>query len=141
MRNGDFTERGDMIYDPLTTDPNTFARQLINPANPFVIPADRINPTGQNVVNLYPLPNLPGITNNYVLNSGRRNNQDTYDIRVDHRLTDKDQIFGSLSFGNVDSHRPGTLGDLGGDACCPSNSKNRDYHFGLGWTHFGPYSE
>src|SRR5438874_8366277 len=35
MRHGDFTERGDMIYDPLTTDPNTSERALINPGNPF----------------------------------------------------------------------------------------------------------
>jgi hypothetical protein len=139
MHHGDFTERGDMIYDPLTTDPNTFTRALINPANPFVIPADRINPTGQKVIDLYPLPNLPGIVNNLVLNTGRRNDQDTFDVRVDHRLTDQDQIFGSYSFGNVDSHRPGTLGDLGGDYCCPSDSTNRNHHLGLGWTHtFSP---
>src|SRR5207249_835760 len=42
MRHGDFTERGDMIYDPLTTDPNTSARALIDPGNPFVIPSNRV---------------------------------------------------------------------------------------------------
>jgi hypothetical protein len=135
MRQGDFSERGDMIYDPFTTDPDTFARKLVNPGNPFVIPADRINPVGKNIIDLYPLPNMPGIANNYVLNTGRSNNQDTFDIRVDVRITDKDQFFSSYSFGNVDSHRPGVLGDLGGDYCCPSNSKNRSHHMGLGWTH------
>src|SRR5213592_3103621 len=44
MHHGDFTERGDMIYDPMTTDPNTSARALINPGNPFVIPSTRVNP-------------------------------------------------------------------------------------------------
>ena len=139
MRHGDFSERGDMIYDPYSTDPNTSSRQLINPSNPFVIPADRIDPVGQNVVNLFPLPNLPGITNNLAFSAKRRNTQDSFDIRVDHRLADSDQIFGSYSFGNVDSHRPGTLGDLGGTDCCPSDSKNRNHHLGLGWTHtFSP---
>ena len=135
MRHGDFTERGDMIYDPLTTDPNTSARALIDPGNPFVIPSNRVNPVGQKIVDLYPFPNLPGITNNLVLNSKRANDQDSFDIRVDHRISGRDQFFSSYSFGNVDSHRPGTLGDLGGDACCPSNSKNRNHHLGMGWTH------
>ncbi|PYV89077.1 MAG: hypothetical protein DMG05_14460, partial [Acidobacteria bacterium] len=139
MHHGDFTERGDMIYDPMTTDPDTFARALINPGNPFAIPADRISPIGQKIIDLFPLPNLPGVANNFVLNSNRKNDQDSFDIRLDHRISDQDQFFGSYSFGNVDSHRPGTLGDLGGDVCCPSDSKNRNHHLGLGWTHtFGP---
>jgi len=139
MRRGDFTERGDLIYDPLTTNPDTFERALINPGNPLVIPADRINSVGQSIANLYPLPNLPGISNNLVLNNKRTNDQDSFDIRVDHRLSERDQFFGAYSFGNVDSHRPATLGDLGGDYCCPSDSKNRSHHFGAGWTHsFGP---
>src|SRR5436309_3497397 len=139
MHHGDFTERGDMIYDPLTTDPNTFARALINPNTPFAIPADRISPIGQKIIDLFPLPNLPGVANNFVLNSNRKNDQDSFDIRLDHRISDQDQFFGSYSFGNVDSHRPGTLGDLGGDVCCPSYSKNRNHHLGMRWTHtFGP---
>ncbi|MGH9430258.1 MAG: carboxypeptidase regulatory-like domain-containing protein, partial [Terriglobia bacterium] len=63
MRNGDFTELATPIYDPLSTDPATGARSLINPSDPMVIPASRINSAGQKVTNLYPLPNLPGIFN------------------------------------------------------------------------------
>ena len=136
MRQGDFSERGDIIYDPFTTDPDTFARKLVNPDNPSVIPADRINPVGKNIIDLYPLPNLPGIVNNYVLNAGRRNNQDTFDIRVDYRITDKDQFFSSYSFGNVESHRPGTLGDLGGDRVL---SKRLNESVSTFWSRLDPH--
>ena len=59
MRNGDFSELGKPIYDPNTTNLATGARQLINPSNPMVIPAGRINAVGQNIVNLFLLPTFP----------------------------------------------------------------------------------
>src|SRR5215469_10529005 len=66
MRNGDFTQLGTALYDPYTTDPQTAQRQLLNPANQYVIPANRINPVGQSLVDLFPPPNLPGSFNNFV---------------------------------------------------------------------------
>lgn len=141
MRNGDFSELGTAIYNPMTTDPNTGARQLMDPANPMTIPANRINPVGQKIVNLYPLPNLPGAGtfDNFLLNPKLINNQDSFDIRGDHRFREQDQLFVHYSFGDVDSIRPASLGDLGGDHCCPSKAKNRSQHAAAGWTHtFGP---
>ena len=141
MRTGDFSELGTPIFDPNSTDPVTGARQLINPADPFVIPADRIDPVGQAIVNLYPAPNRPGagIFDNFLLNPKRVNDQDSFDIRVDHRFREEDQLFVHYSFGDIDSLRPGPLGDLGGSECCPSRSKNRAQHAAAGWTHaFGP---
>ena len=67
-RQGDFSELGTTIYDPYTTNPATGERQVINPSNPVVIPQKRINAVGQNVVNVFPLPNLPGLTYNFLLN-------------------------------------------------------------------------
>ena len=59
-RTGDFSALTDssgrpiLIYDPLTTDPVTGARQPF-PGN--LIPANRINPVGANIVKYLPLPN------------------------------------------------------------------------------------
>jgi len=96
-----------------------------------------INPVGQNIANLFPDPNTPsqGLFDNYVLNPKLTNSQDSFDIRVDHRFREEDQLFAHFSFGDIDSHRPAALGDLGGDYCCPSNSKNRAQHWATGWTH------
>ena len=68
------------------------------------------------------------------------NNQDSFDVRFDHRFRDQDQIFASYSFGDVRSQRPGPLGPLwGGSDCCPSASNSRAQHLGLGYTHtFSP---
>ena len=105
-------------------------------ANPSTNCVD-INPVGQNIANLYPDPNRPGagLFDNYVLNPIFTNNQDSFDFRVDHRFSDRDQLFVHYAYGNVDSLRPGTLGQLGGDECCPSNSTNRAQHWASGWTH------
>ena len=39
---------------------STGARQLLNPSNPTVIPSNRIDQIGQNIVNLFPMPNIAG---------------------------------------------------------------------------------
>src|SRR5438309_9977846 len=110
-------------------DPMMFNGQL------NVIPPSMINKTGSNVAALYPLPNGPGLFNNYFSSPARMNNQDSFDIRLDHRFREQDQIFAGYSFGDIRSLRPGPLGDLGGLDCCPSSDKTRSQHISLGWTH------
>src|SRR5438132_2834712 len=100
-----------------------------------VIPPTLINATGLNIANLYPLPNGPDLFNNYFSNKNRVNDQDEFDIRLDHRFREEDQIFAGYSFGDIHSLRPGPLGDLGGLDCCPSRDKTRSQHIRLGWTH------
>jgi len=100
------------------------------------VPGGSIDPVGQNVAKFYPAADLPGLTNNYLANQRHVNNQDQFDIRLDHRFRDQDQVFGSYSFGDVRSQRPGPLGPLwGGSGCCPSISNSRAQHVGLGYTH------
>ena len=133
------------IFDPTTTHNFTCSDgtvvalrdQFSYLGQPNVIPPTRINAVGQNIANLYPAPNISGagFFNNYGLNPKLTNDQDSFDIRVDHRFREEDQLFVHYSFGDIDSHRPGSLGDLGGDYCCPSNSKNRAQHWAAGWTH------
>jgi hypothetical protein len=151
---GDNPASGDPIFDTGTIfDPNSThnydcingagtvsLRTPINLAQPNVIPANRIDATGQNVANFYPHANQPGVTNNYLANQNHVNDQDQFDARLDHRFRDADQIFASYSFGDIRSQRPGPLGPLwGGSSCCPSISDSRAQHLGLGYTHtFSP---
>jgi hypothetical protein len=136
------------IFDPTSTQDFACADgTVVSLRNPIrsggqvnVIPAASINTVGQNVANFYPHANLPGLTNNYLANQNHVNNQDSFDVRLDHRFRDQDQIFASYSFGDVRSRRPGPLGPLfGGSDCCPSISNSRAQHLGLGYTHtFSP---
>ena len=96
-----------------------------------------IDPVGSNIANFYPQPTDPtSLTNNYLANQNQVNDQDSFDVRVDHRFSEQDQIFGSYSFGDVRSQQPGPLGPLwGGSDCCPSISDSRAQHLGIGYTH------
>ena len=50
-----------------------------------------------NYVNAFPLPNLPGAGRNFVTNRKEHANVDSYDIRIDHKITEKNSIFGRYS--------------------------------------------
>ncbi|HYA48032.1 MAG TPA: carboxypeptidase regulatory-like domain-containing protein, partial [archaeon] len=106
-----------------------------------VIDPARINGIGSNVANFYPTAtDQTSLANNYLANQDNINDQDSFDIRLDHRFRETDQIFMSYSFGDVRSQQPGPLGvPWGGSDCCPSISNSRSQHFGIGYTHtFSP---
>ena len=95
-RTGDFSALTDssgrpiLIYDPLTTDPVTGARQPF-PGNR--IPANRINPVGANIVKYLPLPNTgnTSVDNgspNYVAESTPKNLGQQVSGKVDHHFND-----------------------------------------------------
>ncbi len=76
MRNGDFSELGIFRNDP--ANPGT----TLNPADPAVIPANRINPVGQNIVDLFPLPDSgTGLTNNFTYNAKYKFDQTAFETR------------------------------------------------------------
>jgi hypothetical protein len=95
------------IFNPFEYNPATNQRTPY-PGN--VIPAGTapgdLDPAALNVAALYPNPNLPGYVNNYLSNPARVNNQDSFDVRVDHQLTSKDSTFATFSFGNVKESQP-----------------------------------
>src|SRR6266571_3227304 len=132
------------IFNPFTTQNHACADgsgtvllrdPISNGSQINVIPSTMTDTTGSNVADLYPLPNGPGLVNNYFSNPNRVNDQDSFDIRLDHRFREQDQVFVGYSFGDIRSFRPGPLGDLGGLSCCPSRDKTRSQHTNLGWTH------
>ncbi len=124
------------IFDPLTYNSSTGARQPF-PGN--VIPASDLDRAALNIVNLYPAPNLPGIANNFLYNPVLSNNQDSFDVRVDHQLSSKDNLFATFSFGNVDSHRPDPLPGLAGGGSFSGNVTNLARAAGLSEIHsFAP---
>lgn len=56
-----------------------------------IIPASRISPISQQLLQFYPLPNLNG-PNNYLANSPTPDDWDSFLFKVDHRLTQKDNL-------------------------------------------------
>ncbi|MFB3826770.1 MAG: TonB-dependent receptor domain-containing protein [Bryobacteraceae bacterium] len=120
QRNGDFSTSTAIsggrrvpltIYDPLTTDPATGARQAF-PGNR--IPASRINPISQKVYSFVAQPNLaedPALAtgvNNFVPNTPAVDTIDSAVTRLDHQFSPRHKVFATLrwnhweeSIGNV----------------------------------------
>lgn len=134
-RMGDFTDIGLDIYDPNSLQPNGM-RSLINPSNPTVIPSNRIDPIGQNIVNLYPLPNVPGagFTNNFIWYPVGITDGNQGDVRIDHRLSNHDQLFGHSSVEDDPQYNPPPLPGLA-EGCCGGNYNIREQNHAIGWSH------
>ncbi len=80
---------GPTIYDPTTGQPF--------PNN--AIPSSRISPVAQKIAAAIPAPNLSGSgSNNYFHNAPIDDDDNRVAVRVDHRLSSKDQIFGRYQY-------------------------------------------
>jgi hypothetical protein len=110
------------IYDPLSTV-GTAAAPISRTAFPGnKIPANRIDPAFNKLLQLFPEPNQRIITGtqptgDYFYNTAGSQQTDQGDARVDYRLSDKDNIFGSMSWGNTNKASvapfPGALDSSG----------------------------
>ncbi|MGH9722388.1 MAG: carboxypeptidase regulatory-like domain-containing protein, partial [Bryobacteraceae bacterium] len=109
MRNGDFRGlvdeqgRAYTLYDPMTTDRTTWARQpLAFRGVPNTIDPARISPAAKFLFDHTALPTHPQINplidSNWIGQSRRPLDQDTRNIRVDHRISEKDQVFARFSY-------------------------------------------
>ena len=130
MRSGDFTGLG-VITDPLTLAPFPGNR----------IPADRLNPVTQKLMQLYPLPNTAGTGAagtglNLTENLAIPEYVDRYSVRVDHTFSAKDQVYGGLMVGNLGPNPSnGPLSTFGGMKAIGEHNKNASFT----WNHtFNP---
>jgi Carboxypeptidase regulatory-like domain len=132
MRSGDFSELGAIsLNDP--ANPGT----TLNPANPAVVPADRINPVGQNIVDLFPLPDPGnGLTNNFTYNSKYKFDQTAFETRFDYNISDKDRLFSHYAIATPVATNPSSLPgvDAGAGSGVASTLSDRIQSFGLDWT-------
>jgi hypothetical protein len=141
MRSGDFSEINRVIYDPLTQQPF--------PGN--VIPSSRFDPASAQIMQrYYPEPNTAGSIsatgqqiNNYLINPELTRNDDQFDVKVDHVLTQANRFFGRYSYQKTLRDLPATIpnvGDAGttfgagkGDIKAQSFAFNDTHTFGTNW--------
>jgi len=72
------------------------------------IPNERINPVGRAIAALYPLPNRNVPFQNFVSSPTQSDDNDSFDVRVDHRLTDRADLAFRYSFGERELFEPFT---------------------------------
>ena len=128
MRQGNFTEVRDVIYDPVTGQPF--------PGN--VIPANRINPISRVIANdIYPAPNQPGLVNNHIENLVLTQTVNAGDARVDYRMSERASLFARFSMArrNYDDASPGNIFMGNGANPATNNSDSNNYNAVVGYTH------
>jgi hypothetical protein len=100
QRQGIFTEsiggRVPAIYDPVTTAASGTGFTRTPFAN-GTIPTGRMDPVAVALLARFPLPTSSGTANNYRRTDNEVDDQNQFDLRLDHRFGDKDQTFGRLS--------------------------------------------
>jgi hypothetical protein len=108
------------IYDPLN-------RQLF-PGR--TIPVTRFDPVAAKVQALLPLPNQPGLANNYVENTVNTINAPQGDVKIDWQISEKDRVFGreSAAHKTYDSPSPFSIYMFGGP-----NSEALNQNAVIGW--------
>ncbi len=122
MKGGDFSALGAPIFNPFAEQ--SVGGELVR--DPFPnnqIPSNMFDPAAKKLIDLYPNPNQnlgagrPG--SNYFTQRASSVDVNQWDVRVDHRLSDNDSLFGSISWINEKKFQapplPGAL-DAGGFA-------------------------
>lgn len=114
------------IYNPVTGQP--FPNNTIT--------SDYIDPYGQKILNLFPLPNQPGDFNNYVRTGSLIDNTDNYDARVDWNVNSKHSAFVRYTGFNRIRDVPGYFGGIadGSGTSSWGNSTLKSWAAAIGWT-------
>ncbi len=132
-RNGDFSAYGVNIYDPAAGAPGSRPQFGGN-----VIPSARLSPQALKILALIPLPNAPGSVNgtrdNYIAQGSELFNNDSFDVRLDGRLSSSINTFVRYSFARFDLNGPTAFGTGGGAELVSlgGNSKVRNHSVALG---------
>ena len=102
QRQGIFSEavggKVPVIYDPATTGPAAGGGSTRQKFLNNTIPSSRIDSVAALLLERYPQPTSSGTANNYSRVGNEDDTQDQFDIRLDHRISDRDQMFGRYSY-------------------------------------------
>ena len=63
-----------------------------------IIPVDTFDSAAASLLNIYPQPTTSGAANNFRRTGDEPDSQDQFDVRLDHRFSTRDQIFGRYSY-------------------------------------------
>jgi hypothetical protein len=111
LRVGNFSGYPATIYNPTTYNATT------NTRTPFAgnqIPLTQLDPVAINLLQILPLPNISGTSNNFRVNNLAVQDQDQYDVRGDYVLSEKDSMFARATHGTATINFPTTPVLIGG---------------------------
>ena len=113
-RTGDFSGYN-TIYNPATTTTDANGNSTRVPFAGNKIPQSLFNPIAAKLLSMFPEPNVPGqvspfgVSNNFLSSPSEPNDTDQFDVRIDHKISDSDSIFGRFSYSNNTDTPPGPI--------------------------------
>ncbi|MCI0659452.1 MAG: carboxypeptidase-like regulatory domain-containing protein, partial [Acidobacteria bacterium] len=142
-RTGDLSAYGADIFDPSTTVVDA-AGNLVSRTQ-FTgnrIPTARLSPQALNLLRLIPLPNTTGDRGgtilNYVASGIEGFDKDSFDVRIDGRMSEKLNLFGRYSYADFSRIGPTVFPQAGGRELVSlggsSKVKNHSVAFGFDYT-------
>ncbi len=115
-RTGDLSTGATTIYDPNTGNPLDGTGRTPFPNNQ--IPTSRINPVSTTILNLLPATNqsytIANPSNNYFALLPFQKTTDSFDVKMDYNVTDKDRLSGRFSYAKPVVFQAPLFGDPGG---------------------------
>jgi hypothetical protein len=111
---GDFSGYN-TIFDPNTTVTDASGNSTRTPFANNKIPQSRWDPTAAKLLSMFPGPNVAGsvssfgVSNNFLSSPSEPNDTDQMDVRIDHKISDSDSIFGRFSYSNNTDNPPGPI--------------------------------
>ena len=116
-RTGDLSGASTPIYDPGSGNPLDGTGRTPFPGN--MIPASQINPVSAKILGLLPPTNesynLASPSNNYFALLPYTKTADSFDVKLDYNLTDKDRLSGRFSYSKPVVFQAPLFGMAGGD--------------------------
>jgi hypothetical protein len=76
------------------------------------IPADRIDPNAQRLLDLFPAPTGPGVSSNFATSPNLYQHNNQFDVRGDYDASDKNQFFARASYWDNPQFIPGPFGGI-----------------------------
>ena len=105
------------------------------------LPVDQV---ALNYLKLFPAPNtgaVGALTNNFTISPNRTQDSNSFDVRVDHKISDHDQLFARYSSNKVNTFTPQALGTQdglqisGGRYIFAGPATDKAQQYALGYTH------
>jgi hypothetical protein len=138
MHSGNFSELSTTITDPFPGGPVYVGNQI-----PTCAQDGCINGVGQNIVNLYPNPNIPGagLANNFIFNGKYKFDETAFLTRFDYNISAKDRFFAHYAIATPKATNPSNFPNVDGGLGSGTSSTldNRVQGLAFDWNHiFNP---
>src|SRR5712692_1642208 len=140
-RNGDFSGFAP-IFDPDTSTVQSDGTVTRQPFANNQIPSNRFDPIAKKLLDQFPSPNVSGATaesgvaNNFLSSPSEPDDTNQFDLRIDHKISDRDSIFGRFSLSNQNLTPPSPIPPpLDGQAFTSGDFLNRPRNVVITETH------